>query len=99
MNAKRIDRSLLQEFLHRIKVGVGEDIAQAILAVADAIEHAGNLDAVENFETFRAELMTQLMRSQLRKSVLRAFWGGILVAMPVVKKLPETAVIVARLLT
>jgi hypothetical protein len=77
--------SIVKNSFNRVKEAHSEEIARALLEIADYVNRSGNKDAGVLFNTFGEELS----KSAPRKPVLRTIWNGILEVLPDVSKLAE----------
>lgn len=82
-NATIINKSIIVNSFNKIKEGYGEDIARALLQIAEFIEKSKNREAGELFDSFNEELN----KPQPKKSVLKSLWGGIEKALPAITTL------------
>lgn len=77
-NAKIINKSIVENSFNKIKEGDGEDVANALVQIAEFIERSGNEEAGELFDNFNDEIN----KLEPKKSVLKSLWGGIEKALP-----------------
>jgi tetratricopeptide (TPR) repeat protein len=80
-----IKDSLVENSFNKIKEGYGDDVAKALLQIAEFIEGSGNKEAGELFDSFNEEIS----KPQPKKSVLKSIWGGIEKALPTITTLSE----------
>jgi hypothetical protein len=87
-NAKIINKSIVENSFNNIKEGYGEDVANALVQIAEFIEQSGNEEAGELFDNFNAEIN----KLEPKKSVLKSLWGGIEKALPLITTLSEAII-------
>ena len=87
-NAKIINKSIVENSFNKIKEGYGEDVANALVQIAEFIERSGNEEAGELFDNFNAEIN----KLEPKKSVLKSLWGGIEKALPLITTLSEAII-------
>jgi tetratricopeptide (TPR) repeat protein len=80
-----IKDSLVENSFNKIKEGYGDDVAKALLQIAEFIEGSGNKEAGGLFDSFNEEIS----KPQPKKSVLKSIWGGIEKALPTITTLSE----------
>ena len=88
-----MNRSTLTSSLNRVQGQAGDTTSQALRMVAQIIENSGSQDAAENFNA----LSEELDKLHPKKSLLKSFWNGILVALPEVAEIAGIADHVAQL--
>lgn len=84
-NATIINKSVIKNSFNKINKEHGDDVAKALLQIAEFIEKSGNREAGELFDTFNEEINNP----HLKKSVLKSLWGGIEKALPAITTLSE----------
>lgn len=87
-----INHSTVQESFNKIKNEGNEEVAKALLSIAEKINKSGNKEAAESFESFNEELS----KSTPKKSSLKALWKGTLEALP---ELEDMVDVVAKIVT
>ena len=87
-NATIINKSVVENSFNKIKEGYGEDVAKALLQIAEFIEGSGNKEAGELFDSFNEELN----KPESKKPVLKSIWAGIEKALPAITALSEAIV-------
>jgi len=88
-----VNRSTLSNALNNVSNGLaGPAVAEALRAVAVVVEESGDPEAVESLNGFTEELE----REEPRKPRLKAFWNGLVEALPQVAALGDaTASLIA----
>ena len=89
-----IKDSLVENSFNKIKEGYGDDVAKALLQIAEFIEGSGNKEAGELFDSFNEEIS----KPQPKKSVLKSIWEKIEKALPTITTLSEAIVKLTSLL-
>ena len=84
-NATIINKSMVENSFNKIKEGYGEDVANALLQIAEFIEKSRNKEAGELFDSFNEELN----KPEPKKPVLKSIWEGIEKALPAITALSE----------
>ena len=84
-NATIINKSVVENSFNKIKEGYGEDVAKALLQIAEFIEGSGNKEAGGLFDSFNEELN----KPESKKPVLKSIWAGIEKALPAITALSE----------
>lgn len=79
-----VNRSKVTNAFNKIKREHDEEMAKALLEVAEAVDQSGNPKAVENFDAFNEELA----KPKPKKSLLETLWNGTLAVLPAIKELP-----------
>ena len=92
-NATIINRSLITRSFSKVKEQAGDETAQVLIKVAEAVEKSGSAEAGELFNQFNEELQ----KPEPRKSVLRNTWDGILKVLPAVTTIAGAAGAIAKL--
>lgn len=92
-NATIINRSLVEKSFNKIRGDFDEETAEALKEVAAEIERSGNREAAENFDSFNEELQ----KAEPKKSVLRALWGGVTVALPSILQMTDVVTKISKL--
>jgi tetratricopeptide (TPR) repeat protein len=87
-NSTIINRSVVSDSFNKIKEGYGEDVANALMQIAEFIEESGNKEAGELFDSFNNEIKEQ----EPKKSVLKSLWGGIEKALPAITAVSEAII-------
>jgi tetratricopeptide (TPR) repeat protein len=87
-NSTIINGSVVVDSFNKIKEGYGEDVANALMQIAEFIEESGNKEAGELFDSFNKEIKEQ----EPKKSVLKSLWGGIEKTLPAITAL-STAIV------
>ena len=87
-NSTIINRSVVSDSFNKIKEGYGEDVANALMQIAEFIEESGNKEAGELFDSFNNEIK----EPEPKKSMLKSLWGGIEKALPAITTLSEAVV-------
>lgn len=87
-NSTIINRSVVSDAFNKIKEGYGEDVANALMQIAEFIEESGNKEAGELFDGFNNEIKEQ----EPKKSVLKSLWGGIENALPTIIAVSEAII-------
>lgn len=90
-----INGSIVSEAMNTVAASNGPEIAQALEAVAKAVEESKSVAGGALFESFSKELQKQ----QPHKLVLRELWEGLTKVVPSVATLAEAGVKVATLFT
>lgn len=93
-NSTIVSRSLVEGSFTKAKEKAGDEAANAILKVAEEIEHSGNKDAAELFDAFNKELKAP----NPKKAFLSTFWDGATKALPTLLKLPDVALSIGKLI-
>ena len=84
-NATIINKSVVENSFNKIKEEYGEDVAKAMLQMAEFIEGSGNKEAGDLFDRFNEELN----KTEPKKPVLKSLWAGIEKALPAITALSE----------
>jgi hypothetical protein len=92
-NTTIINRSLVQHSMNRARANGGDDAADALKKIADAVDASGNKEAVTFFDQFNEELQ----KPEPRKTLLRASWDNLVKALPTIGALAGAAEAVAKL--
>ena len=87
-NSTIINGSVVVDSFNKIKAGYGEDVANALMQIAEFIEKSGNKEAGELFDSFNKEIK----EPEPKKSVLKSLWGGIEKALPAITTVSEAIV-------
>ena len=87
-NSTIINRSVVSDSFNKIKEGYSEDVANALMQIAEFIEESGNKEAGELFDSFNNEIK----EPEPKKSMLKSLWGGIEKALPAITTLSEAVV-------
>jgi hypothetical protein len=82
-NATIINKSVVENSFNKLSKDCGEDVAKALVQIAEFIEKSGNREAGELFDTFNEELN----KTEPKKSVLKRLWEGTETALPAIKTL------------
>lgn len=88
-----INESLVVGSFNKIKGELGEDIAKALLKVAEEIEKSGNKEAADLFNGFNEELQ----KPNPRRTILKSLWNGIERALPTIVKLTDIVAKISKL--
>jgi DNA-binding ferritin-like protein (Dps family) len=83
-----INGSVVVDSFNKIKAGYGEDVANALMQIAEFIEESGNKEAGELFDSFNKEIK----EPEPKKSVLKSLWSGIEKALPAIATVSEAIV-------
>lgn len=94
-HATIVNRSVVQNAFNKVKAEHDEETAAALKTVADEIERSKNIDAAENFNSFNEELQ----KPEPKKSVLRALWTGVTVALPSILQMTDVVTKISKLFT
>ena len=92
-NATIINRSLLQNAFNKAKSETGEDTAEALRKVAEAVAQSGNKEAGELLDQFNEELA----KTQPRKSLLKRSWENLVQVLPTIGAIAGAAEAIAKL--
>jgi flagellar motor component MotA len=74
-------------------MSAGDDVAEALKRVADAVEVSGNKDAAAFLDQFNEELE----KPEPRKTLLRASWDNLVNALPTIGTIAGAAGAIAKL--
>jgi len=88
-----INDSLVVGSFNKIKGELGEDIAKALLRVAEEIEKSGNKEAADLFNGFNEELK----KPNPRKTILKSLWNGIERTLPTIVKITDIVAKISKL--
>jgi small GTP-binding protein len=92
-DATIINKSFVEKSFNKIKGGYGEDVAKALLQIAEYIEKSKNKEAGELFDSFNEEINKQ----KPKKPMLKLIWEGIEKALPTITRLSEAVAKLAPL--
>ena len=84
-NATLINKSVVENSFNNVKAGYGEEVAKALLHIAEFIDRSGNKEAGELFDRFNEELN----KPEPKKSVLKSLWEGVERAVPAITTLSD----------
>jgi hypothetical protein len=87
-----VNKSALANSLNSIGKQAGGDAADALARLARIVEESGNQDAIDNFNA----LSEEIVRSQPKRNLLKAFWNAINAALPGIEKLAEIGVALSK---
>ena len=92
-NSTIINRSLLQNAFNKAKSETGEEAAEALRKVAEAVAQSGNKEAGELLDQFNEELA----KTQPRKSLLKRSWENLVQVLPTIEAIAGAAEAIAKL--
>jgi tetratricopeptide (TPR) repeat protein len=84
-HATVINKSAVENSFNKVKTGYGEEVAKALLHIAEFIDRSGNKEAGELFNRFHEELN----KPEPKKSVLKSLWEGVEKAVPAITTLSD----------
>jgi hypothetical protein len=88
-----VNRGLVNKSFNKTRQRFDEETAQALRKLAAFIEASQNQDAIEHFNEFNKELISE----KPRKSMLKLLWNGIKEALPAVNTLGDIALKIAAI--
>jgi hypothetical protein len=92
-NTTIINRSLVQNSMNKARAVGGEDAADTLKKIADAVDASGNKEAAAFFDQFNEELQ----KPEPRKTLLRASWDNLVSALPTIGAIAGAAEAIAKL--
>ena len=93
-NSKIVNRSTVINSFNSLNKSLGQEIAVALVRVAEEISITGNEEAGELFESFNKELQ----KSPRNFPVLKALWHGIIKTVPILAQVEEISTPIKELL-
>ena len=92
-SATIINRSLVQNAMNRVRANTGDDVAETLKEIADAVEASENKNTAAFFDQFNEELQKQ----EPRKTLLRVSWDNLVQALPTIGAIAGAAGAIAKL--
>jgi hypothetical protein len=92
-NSTIINRSHVERAFNRTEARQGDEVASAILEIAQLIDQSENVAAGAVFDQF----ITEVDKDQPDKSKLRQYWDGLVAILPSIVTLAEAGGAIARL--
>ena len=83
-NATIINRSIVDSSFNKVKKEHGDNVAQALVQIAEFIDQSGDINAAILFDKFNEELN----KPDTEKSTLEKLWGGIERILPTILTIP-----------
>jgi hypothetical protein len=87
-----VNRSRVEKSFKRVRDAHDEDLALALVRIAEEINKLGNAEAAELFDGFSEELE----KPQPRKAILRGLWDGITAAVPTISQMVDVVTSVSK---
>lgn len=92
-NSTIVNRSHVEHAFHRTEARLGDEVASAIVEIAQLIDQSGNAAAGAVFDEF----VTEVDKDQPDKSKLRQYWDALAAILPSIVKLAGAAEAIVKL--
>lgn len=92
-NSTIVNSSLVLDAFNRVKTVAGDETANVLLEVAEAVSNSGNKEAGEILDQFNEELV----KPQPRKSLLERSWENLVQVLPTVSAIAGATEAIAKL--
>jgi len=80
-----VTKSKVENSFNRIKQEHSEDVAVALIRLAEVVSDSGNTDAGELLDAFNDELA----KEEPKQSLLRSYWDGLTTALPTISTMAD----------